>query len=156
MSNEPAWQWKRLLTGSRVFGAFGDLFDNTDPNIRRRKRQRIYGSVTGACGKWKYTVQFDCGKVIGCFSNTLGLENSTASLPPVEIQAAISEVEAEGAHAEQAAWIIREYKAAVSDTIEDEHLPADSPEDEETDDDADEASTNSGTEELNNVQLEQY
>ncbi len=103
MSNEPAWQWKRLLTGSRVFGAFGDLFDNTDPNIRRRKRQRIYGSVTGACGKWKYTVQFDCGKVIGCFSNTLGLENSTASLPPVEIQAAISEVEAEGAHAEQAA-----------------------------------------------------
>ena len=78
MSSERARQCKRLLTGSRVSGAFGDFYDNPDPNIRRRKRQRIYGTVTGACGERKYTVQFDCGKVIDCFSNTLHLENSTA------------------------------------------------------------------------------
>jgi hypothetical protein len=75
----------------------------------------------------KYTVQFDCGQVVYCFSNTLHLEKSTASLPPVEIQAAISEVEAEGTHTKYAAQIIKENKAAAND-IEEEHLPADSPE----------------------------
>ena len=147
MSSEWARQCKRLLTGSRVSGAFGDFYDNPDPNIRRRKRQRIYGTVTGACGERKYTVQFDCGKVIDCFSNTLRVENSTASLPPVEIQAAISEAELEGTRAEQANQIIRENEAAANDAIEEEHLPADSPGDEGNDDDADEASANSGTEE---------
>jgi hypothetical protein len=36
-------------------------------------------------------------------SNNLCLEKSSASLPPVEIQATVSEVEAEGTHAENAA-----------------------------------------------------
>jgi hypothetical protein len=58
MSSEPAWQWNRLLTGSHVSGAFGDFYDNPDPNIRRWKRQRIFGTVTGACSEGKYTVQF--------------------------------------------------------------------------------------------------
>jgi hypothetical protein len=31
------------------------------------KAEKIYGSVTRACGEQKYTVQFDCGKVINCF-----------------------------------------------------------------------------------------
>jgi hypothetical protein len=138
---------KRAHQCKSVSGAFGDFYDNLDPNIRRQKRQRIYGTVTGACGEWKYTVQFDCGKVIDCFSNTLRIENSSALLPPVEIQAAISKAELEGTHAEQAVQIIRENEAAANDAIEEEHLPADSPGDEGNDDDADEASANSGTEE---------
>jgi hypothetical protein len=91
MTDEPACQMKRLLTGARVSGAFRDFYDNPDPNIRRQKRQRIYGTVVGACGERKYTVQFDCGHVVDCFPNTLPLKKSTALPPPVEIQAAISE-----------------------------------------------------------------
>jgi hypothetical protein len=68
-------------------------------------------------------------------------------LPPVECQDAISEVEAEGTHAEQAAQIIRENKAAANDTINEEHLPTDSPNDEGSNNDADEASANGGIEE---------
>ncbi len=65
----------------------------------------------------------DCGKVIDCFSNTLCLENSNASLSPVEIQTVISEVEVEGAHAEQTARIIQENEAANSGAEESEQRP---------------------------------
>jgi hypothetical protein len=50
MSEAPAARDKRLSTGARVSGSFGDFYDNPDPNIRRRKQQRIYGTVQGACG----------------------------------------------------------------------------------------------------------
>ena len=113
MSNPSGQQPKRLLTGSRVPGAFGDFYDNPDPNIWRRKRLRIYGTITGACSERKYTVQFDSRQIIECFSNTLHLERPTASLPPVEIQAAVAEVEAEGNHAEEAACIIEDNEAAA-------------------------------------------
>jgi hypothetical protein len=39
------------------FSCFWDFYDNPNPNIRRQKRQRIYGTVTGACGERKYTVK---------------------------------------------------------------------------------------------------
>ncbi len=90
MTDPPVRQPKRLLTGARISGPFGEFFDNPDPNIRRRKRQRIYGTVTGACGERKYTIKFDCGKILECFSNTLRLENATASLPPEDVQAAVA------------------------------------------------------------------
>jgi hypothetical protein len=41
---------KRLVVGARVFGTFGDFYANPDPNVKRRKRQRIYGTVQEACG----------------------------------------------------------------------------------------------------------
>jgi len=151
MSNPSGWQPKRLLTGSHVSGAFGDFYDNPDPNIRRRKRLRIYGTIIGACGEWKYTVQFDSRQVIECFSNTLHLERPTASLPPVEIQAAVAEVEAEGNHAEEAVRIIEDNEAAENDAEVREHLPGGTPkdEDEEGTEEADGASAHSATEEPN-------
>lgn len=117
MSSAQAWQGKRLLNGSHESGAFRDFYDNPDPNIQRQKGKE-YMAVTEACDERKYTVRVDCGKVIDCFSNNLHLENSAASLPPVEIQTAISEVEAEGIHAEQATIINQGNEAATSDKVE--------------------------------------
>lgn len=127
MTDPPVRQPKRLLTGARVSGPFGEFFDNPDPNIRRRKRQRIYGTVTGACGERKYTIKFDCGKILECFSNTLRLENATASLPPEDVQAAVAEIESGGNLAEEAVQIVQDNEAAAHDA-EEEHLPNESPE----------------------------
>jgi hypothetical protein len=151
MSNPSGQQPKRLLTGSRISGAFSDFYDNPDPNIRRRRQLRIYGTITGACGERKYTVQFDGGQIIERFSNTIRLERPTASLPPVEIQAAVAEVEAEaeGNHAEEAARIIEDNEAAANDAEVEEHLPGGTPKDkdEEGTEEADGASAHSATEE---------
>ena len=110
---------------------------------------RIHGTITGACGERKYTVQFDSGQIIERFSNTLHLERPIASLPPVEIQAAVAEVEAEGNHAEEAARIIEDNEAAANDAEVEEHLPGGTPkdEDEEGTEEADGASAHSATEE---------
>jgi len=133
MSAEQRWQPKQLLTGARVSGAFGDYYDNPNPDVRHRKRQRVYGTVVQACGKRQYTVRFDCGKVIECFSNTLRVENRAASLPPSKLQAAAEEVEAQGGAAgATAAQIIEENEAGVQDAAEEEHLPEYSPDDDES------------------------
>jgi hypothetical protein len=95
--------------------------------ILSQKRLRIHGTITGACGERKYTVQFDSGQIIECFSNTLRLERPTASLPPVEIQAAVAEVEAEGNHAEEAVRIIEDNEAAGKDAEVEDHLPGGTP-----------------------------
>jgi hypothetical protein len=154
MAEEQRRQPKRLLTGARVSGPFGDFYDDPDPNIRRRKRLQIYGIVTGACGERKYTVQFDSGQVLECFSNTLRLETATASLPPEEVQAAVADVEAEGNPAEEAARIVQDNEAAANDEDE-EHLPQESPkaEDKEgAEDQADAASACSATDEAEPAQ----
>jgi len=90
--------------------AFGDFYDYLYPNVRRWKRHRIYGTVTGAFGGWRYTIKFDCGQLFDCFSNLPCLEKSSASLPPVEIQTKVSEVEAEKTQAKNAAQITQENK----------------------------------------------
>jgi hypothetical protein len=40
------------------WGVLETSMTNDNPNIRRQKRQRIYGTVTGVCCEWKYTAQF--------------------------------------------------------------------------------------------------
>jgi hypothetical protein len=50
MSDALAAREKRLSTGAHVSGSFSNFYDNPDPNIRKRKQQRIYGTVQGACG----------------------------------------------------------------------------------------------------------
>jgi hypothetical protein len=127
MTDQPVQQPKRLLTGARVSGPFGEFLDNPDPNIRRRKRQRIYGTVTRACGEQKHTIKFDCGKILECFSNTLHLENAMASLPPEDVQAAVAEIESGGNRAEEAVQIVQDNEAAAHDA-EEEHLQNESPE----------------------------
>ena len=147
MSEAPAAREKRLATGARVSGSFGDFYINPDPNIRRRKRQRIYGIVTGACGPRKYTVQFDCGKTLECFSNTLRLESCAASLSPPELHDAISQVERENtAPIAAAAAIIEANEVAANDIEEEDHLP-DGPEDDEDENAEEEATSDDGEEE---------
>ncbi len=147
MSEAPAAREKRLTTGARVSGSFGDFYINPDPNIRRRKRQRIYGIVTGACGPRKYTVQFDCGITLECFSNTLCLESSAASLPPPELHDAISQVERESiAPTAMATAIIEANEVAANDIEEEEHLP-DGPEDDEEENAEEDSTSDDGEEE---------
>ena len=140
MSEAPAAWEKRLITGARVSGSFGDFYENPDPNIRWRKWQRIFGTVQGACGPWKYSVQFDCGKVIECFSNTLYVEASTSSVPPEELQIAISQAERWGEESEtpSATAIITENEVAANDADIEEHLPGSLDEDEAKNSDLDE------------------
>ena len=62
-------------TAAATEATAGDYYDNPKPDVRRQKRQRIYGTMVQACGEKKYTVRFDCRTVMECFSNTLCLEN---------------------------------------------------------------------------------
>ena len=129
MSEAAATREKRLSTGSRVSGAFGDFYANPDPNIRRRKRQRIFGVVQEACGPQKYKVLFDSGVVIECFSNTLRVETASTSIPLDELQVAVAQVERQGeeSRVQSAAAIVMANKATANDAVADKHLP-DSPE----------------------------
>jgi len=132
MPEAPAGREKRLAAGdARVSGSFGDFYANPNPNIRRRKRQRIHGIVTGACGPQNYTVQFDCSQTLECFSNTLCLESSVASLPSPDLHHAISQVEGENtAPIERATTVIDANEVAANDIEGEEHLPV-VPEDDE-------------------------
>jgi hypothetical protein len=132
MSEAAATREKRLSTGSRVSGAFGDFYANPDPNIRRRKRQRIFGVVQEACGPRKYKVLFDSGVVIECFSNTLCVETASTSIPLDELQVAVAQVERQGeeSRVQSAAAIVTANKAAANDADADEHLP-ESPEEDD-------------------------
>ena len=76
MSESAAVREKRICVGARVSGSFGEFYPNPDPNIKRRKRMRIYGVVQEACGPRKYRVCFDSGLIVDCFSNTLRIETS--------------------------------------------------------------------------------
>jgi len=133
MAAEQRWQPKQLLTGNHVSGSFGEYYDNPNPDDCRQKRQKIYGTVFQACGERKYTVWFDYGMVMECFSNTLRLENWASSLPPFKLQAAAKEVEAQVEHADATAiQVVEENEVAVQDAAEEEHLPETSPEDDES------------------------
>jgi len=133
MAAEQRWQPKWLLTGTCMSGSFGEYYDNPNPDVRCWTRQRIYGTVVQACGERKYTICFDYGTVMECFSNTLCLENRASSLPPSKFQAAAEEVEAQGEHADATALqVVEENEVAVQDAAEEEHLPETSPEDDES------------------------
>jgi len=137
MSEAPAARDKRLSTGAHVSGSFGNFYENPDPNIKRRKWQRIFGTVQGACGPRKYRVLFDCGKVVECFSNTLHVETSTSSVPPEELQIAISQAERRVGESVTpiAAAIVAGNEAAANDAVIEEHLPG-SPEEDEAENSA--------------------
>ncbi len=54
MSEAAATREKRLSSGARVSGAFGDFYANPDPNIRRWKQQRISVVVQESRGPQKH------------------------------------------------------------------------------------------------------
>jgi len=132
MSEAAATREKWLRSGTRVSGAFGDFYANPDPNIRRWKRQRIFGVVQEACGPRKYKILFDSGVVLECFSNTLRVEAASTSVPLDELQVAVAQVERQGEESgvQSAAAIVTANEAAANDADADEHLP-DSPEEDD-------------------------
>jgi hypothetical protein len=133
MSESAPVREKRLSVGARVSGTFGDFNPNPDPNIKRRKRQRIYGVVQVACGPRKYTVCFDSGLIAECFSNTLRLETCSTSITTDVLAAAVS-LEETTMVVNDDALMITENEAAANDVEMEEHLP-DSQYDEDDDDD---------------------
>jgi hypothetical protein len=122
MSESAPVREKRLSVGARVSGSFGDFFANPDPNVKRRKRQRLYGVVQEACGPRKYRVCFDSGLIVDCFSNTLRLETSSASLPSDVLAAAVSRDESTSVMNDEARLIL-ENEAAANDVDMEEHIP---------------------------------
>jgi hypothetical protein len=128
MSDSGVVREKRLSVGARVSGTFGDFYPNPDPNVKRRKRQRIYGVVQEACGPRKYKICFDSGLIVDCFSNTLRLEKSSASVPADVLASAVCH---NTAIEEQV--LVEENEAAANDIDMEEHLP-DSPEEDSDDD----------------------
>jgi hypothetical protein len=133
MSESVPVRKKRLTVGARVSGTFGDFYPNPDPNIKRRKRQRIYGIVQDACGPRKYTVCFDSRLIAECFSNTLRLEASSTSIPTDVLAAAVS-LEETTMVVNDDALMITENEAAANNVEMEEHFP-DSKYDEDDDDD---------------------
>ncbi len=131
-----------MATGARVSGPFGDFSANPDPNKRRSKWQRIQGIVAGACGPRKYTVQFDCSQTLECFSNTLCLESSVASLPPPDLHHATSQVEGENTAPIGRATTVIDANEVVANGIEEEdHLPMEPEDDEDENPEVEEEST---------------
>jgi hypothetical protein len=83
---------------------------------------RIYGVVQEACGPRKYRVCFDSGLIVDCFSNTLRLETSSASLPSDVLAAAVSRNENTDVDNEER-YMVTENEAAANDVEMEEHLP---------------------------------
>ena len=73
---------KRLEAGCRVSGSFGDYVPNPNPNIKRRIRMKLYGTILRAVDKRQYEVLWDNNNISIVFANSLAKETSFASLPP--------------------------------------------------------------------------
>jgi hypothetical protein len=76
---------KRLEAGCRVSGSFGDYIPNPNPNIKRRIRMKLYGTIVRAVDKKQYEVLWDNNNTSIVFANSLAKETSFASLPPSAI-----------------------------------------------------------------------
>ena len=70
---------KRLEAGCRVSGSFGDYVPNPNPNIKRRIRMKLYGTIVRAVDKKQYEVLWDNNKTSIVFANSLAKETSFVS-----------------------------------------------------------------------------
>ena len=72
---------KRITTGTRVSGSHGALVPNPNSSVKRRVKERIFGTVIEAIGTNKYKVLFDNGETKLCPSRTLRTERNNAGVP---------------------------------------------------------------------------
>ena len=63
-------------------GSFGNYVPNPNPNIKRRIRMKLYGTIVRAVDKKQYEVLWDNNKTSLVFANSLAKETPFASLPP--------------------------------------------------------------------------
>ena len=52
----------RIVAGTRVAGSHGKLIPNPNPNVKRRVREKVVGTVIKAAGLHKWEVLFDYNK----------------------------------------------------------------------------------------------
>ena len=82
-TSEPADQApKRITTGVRVSGAIGKQIPNPNPTIKRKCRERLFGTVLSAVGSNRYRIRLDNGCIVEAASTVLKVHASTTSLPP--------------------------------------------------------------------------
>ena len=72
---------KRITVGTRVSGSHGPLVPNSNPSIKRRVKQRIFGVVIESVDTNQYKVKFDNGLEKVCNSRSLRTERQIAGVP---------------------------------------------------------------------------
>ena len=75
---------KRLIPGQRVSGSVGDWIPYPNPNLKRKRKAKLYGYVVSESGNGKYHVRFDDGATREVAANILKCESASASLPSSE------------------------------------------------------------------------
>ena len=76
----------RISVGCRVEGCYGPLVPNPNPNVKRRVRDRVVGTVVQAAGQHKWVVQFDFdGKVKTVASSGLKIVPQQSAIPLDEL-----------------------------------------------------------------------
>ena len=73
---------KRIATGVCVSGAIGKQIPNPNPAIKRKCRERLFGTVLSAVGSNRYRIRLDNGCIVEAASTVLKVHASTTSLPP--------------------------------------------------------------------------
>ena len=72
----------RLVPDSRLFGSHGPLVANPNASVKRRVRDKVYGTVVKAEGLHKWEVRFDFdGKSKVVSSRSLKLVPNDAGIP---------------------------------------------------------------------------
>lgn len=90
----------RLQAGCRVKGSHGPFIPNPNPNIKRRLRERVEGTVIKASGQREWIVCFDYdGKEKEVSSNALTIvSDAEAGIPLNEVRAEAETVSDESAN----------------------------------------------------------
>lgn len=75
-----------ISVGTRVEGSFGPLVANPNPNIKRRVRMRVTGTVMNAVGQHNWSVLFDFdGKTQEVHSRSLKIVQNETAIPSHEL-----------------------------------------------------------------------
>ena len=76
----------KISVGTRVEGPLGPLIANPNPNIKRRVRARVVGTVMAASGQHMWDVLFDFdGKVQQVHSRSLKIVPTQTAIPAHEL-----------------------------------------------------------------------
>ena len=82
----PGSTLNRITVGCRVKGSRGELVANPNPNIKRRVRAKVVGTVINSNDKGKWVVRFDYNmKSKECHSSSLVVVDNLAGIPTNEL-----------------------------------------------------------------------